>query len=216
MTEKTDKMKNLMESRIDRGIEYRNMSLSIVEDDAEDSYHVRGYATTFNAPYTLYSDGEYRVDEVVDPHAFDNCDMSDVIMQYDHTGRVFARTRNQTLSLEPDGHGLLTDGYLGGTDIGHQLFQEIKGGYTDRMSFSFIVDGAECTERIENGVIIVTRRITSISKLFDVSAVSIPANDGTEISARSLCDGILAEVDAERRRIEARRKLELKLKLMEV
>ena len=107
-------------------------------DDA-DSYIVEGYATTFEQPYTLYSDSSYELREVVDGHAFDKTDMSDVIMQYDHEGRVFARNRNKTLSLSPDENGLKITANLGGTEIGRQLYQEIKGGYTDRMSFAFIV-----------------------------------------------------------------------------
>ena len=103
---------------------------------------VEGYACTFNQPYLLYeymgdSGTTYRVMEQIDPHAFDDCDMDDVIMQYDHTGRVFARTKNATLSLVADGIGLKVTADLGGTEIGRQLYAEIKGGYTDKMSFGF-------------------------------------------------------------------------------
>ena len=210
-------LKNSIQSRLDRGIEYRNLTLSIAETEGDEtSYRVTGYATTFNEPYTLWEFDDERVDEVVDARAFDSCQMDDVIMQYDHQGRVFARTRNNTLTLTPDEHGLRVEADLGGTDIGRQLWQEISGGYTDRMSFGFIVSGSDVTERIEDGKRILERRITGISRLFDVSAVSLPANDGTAISARSVSEGLLTEADAERRRMMARQKLELKLKLMEV
>ena len=168
-------------------------------DDA-DSYIVEGYATTFEQPYTLYSDSSYELREVVDGHAFDKTDMSDVIMQYDHEGRVFARNRNKTLSLSPDENGLKITANLGGTEIGRQLYQEIKGGYTDRMSFAFIVSDEKRDREMIDGKVIVTRRITGIRKLYDVSAVSTPANDSTSISARSWCDGVIAELEAERLR----------------
>ena len=183
-------------------------------DDA-DSYVVEGYATTFDQPYTLYSNGYYELREVVDSHAFDITDMSDVIMQYDHEGRVFARNRNKTLDLTTDEHGLKITANLGGTDIGRQLYQEIKGGYTDRMSFAFTVSDDKREREAIDGKIVVTRRILGFRKLYDVSAVSTPANNSTSISARSFVDGVIAELEAERlSALEySKRKLALKIKL---
>lgn len=186
----------------------------------DDRMIVEGYATTFNSPYTLYSSGGYTVREQVDPKAFEGCDMSDVILQYDHTGKVLARTRNKTLTLTVDERGLKIRADLSGTEGGRQLYEEIKGGYIDRMSLAFTVDQQEriVTEDKENGTIDVLRTIKRFKKLFDVSAVSMPANDATEISARSFCDGLIAELEAERLSALyiAKRKLALKMKLMEV
>ena len=183
--------------------------------DESDSYVVEGYATTFDQPYTLYSDGYYELREVVDSKAFEKTDMSDVIMQYDHEGRVFARNRNKTLDLTTDEHGLKITANLGGTDIGRQLYQEIKGGYTDRMSFAFTVSDDKRERETIDGKIVVTRRILGFRKLYDVSAVSTPANNSTSISARSWCDGVIAELEAERlSALEySKRKLALKIKL---
>ena len=156
---------------------------------------VEGYATTFDQPYRLMGDKDVTINEQVDRHAFDETDMSDVIMQYDHAGRVFARLSNGTLQLEADDHGLKISADLGGTEIGRQLFEEIDGGYTNKMSFGFTVTGDKKTRsKDENGHITVLRTITKIGKLYDVSAVSLPANDATEISARSIGDGLIAEV----------------------
>ena len=201
--------------KINKGREYRKIELNI---DAEKSYNVRGYATTFNEPYTLWDDGDIRLDEQVDPHAFDGCDMRDVIMQYDHEGRVFARTSNNTLTLTPDAHGLEVNAYLGGTEIGKALYEEIKGGYTSKMSFGFKVGADEIKEEEKDGKTIYTRTIKSFSKLFDVSAVSIPANDGTEISARSLVDGEIAKLVMERSQKAERAKAieELKTKIEKI
>ena len=183
--------------------------------DESDSYVVEGYATTFDQPYTLYSDGDYELREVVDSKAFEKTDMSDVIMQYDHEGRVFARNRNKTLDLMTDEHGLKITANLGGTDIGRQLYQEIKGGYTDRMSFAFTVSDDKRERETIDGKIVVTRRILGVRKLYDVSAVSTPANNSTSISARSWCDGVIAELEAERLSALdiSKRKLALKIKL---
>lgn len=176
---------------------------------------VEGYATTFDQPYLLYDAGGYAVYETIDKRAFDDCDMSDVIMQYDHAGHVYARNKNSTLRLNPDDIGLKVTAELGGTSAGRQLYEEIKGGYTDKMSFCFGgVDVKRDTE-MRDGKTIVTRRILKIKKLYDVSAVSIPANDMTTISARKLCDGVIAELEAERLSALdiARRKLAIKIKM---
>lgn len=166
---------------------------------------VEGYATTFNQPYELWRDGpDYIFLEQVDRSAFDKTDMSDVIMQYDHEGRVFARTNNGTLTLAADDHGLHIRADLSGTEIGRQLYEEIKGGYTDKMSFGFTVDSDERLITEEAGVVTILRTIKSIGKLYDVSAVSLPANNATEISARSWCDGVIAQLTEERREAEAR------------
>ena len=183
--------------KIENGREYRNLILEVKEDEGD--YMVSGYATTFSQPYTLYHiDDERVLKEQILKEAFDKTDMSDVIMQYDHEGRVFARLSNDTLHLEVDDHGLFVRADLSGTTIGRNLYEEIKGGYTNKMSFGFTVDEDEITEDGKDYL----RTIRSIGKLYDVSAVSLPANDFTEISARSHCDGAIAEIEAERLRAE--------------
>lgn len=200
--------------------EYRNMTMAVREAEAEseetEDMTVEGYATTFNEPYTLYEDNDIIYREQVDPDAFAETDMDDVIMQYDHEGRVFARTGNETLSLNVDDKGLFIRANLGGTEIGRNLFEEIRGGYTDKMSFGFIVDkDEELRADAEDGRVDILRTITGISKLYDVSAVSIPANNGTSIGAetRSLIDGAINQIQTERSEAE---KLELMKKRTEL
>ena len=199
--------------------EYRNMILEVrqIEEDADDNMIVTGYASTFNEPYTLYEMDDWRLDEVVDARAFDNTDMSDVIMQYDHQGRVFARITNGTLDVTPDERGLLIEANLGGTELGRQLYEEIRGGYTNKMSFGFTVDEDKVIDTNVDGKTLTTRTILSVRKLYDVSAVSLPANDATSISVRSLTDGEIGRIQAERLEAEAlelrRRKLLARAKL---
>lgn len=192
--------------------EYRNMTVLEVKEAENNEMVVEGFATTFNEPYTLYSDSDLIYREQVAPEAFENTDMSDVILQYNHEGRVFARISNNTLEVEPTDKGLFIRANLGGTEIGRNLYEEIAGGYTDKMSFGFTVDNdEEVRTEAEDGRVDILRTITGISKLYDVSAVSIPANDGTSISVstRSRIDGVIEEVRAER--LEAERiKLERK------
>lgn len=190
--------------------EYRSISLDGIEirEEQDGRKIVEGYATTFDEEYRLWGDERYQVLESVDGNAFAETDMSDVIMQYDHMGPVFARTGNSTLTLETDDHGLKIRADLGGTERGRQLYDEIKGGYTTKMSFGFRVRKAERTveEDEVTGNVTVHRKITAIEKLYDVSAVSLPANDATEISARNLGEGVIAEVEQERLAMEARRR----------
>ena len=179
--------------------EYRKIDALMETRTEEDGRMiVEGYATTFNQPYELMRLKDMIVNEQVDANAFAETDMSDVIMQYDHQGRVFARVKNGTLELTPDEHGLRIRADLSGTEIGRQLFEEINGGYTNKMSFGFTVAG-ENRKRSKDaeGNMILLRTITKIGKLFDVSAVSMPANDATEISARSIGDGLIAEAEKE-------------------
>lgn len=197
--------------------EYRSFTLAVADDaPAEERKLVRGYASVFNHPYTLYEDSEMVIQEQVGENAFNDTDLSDVIFQYNHEGRVFARIKNGTLTVGPDKKGLAITADLGGTTIGEQLFEEIRGGYTTQMSYGYTVNGAEWSKReLEDGRILELRTITSIDKVYDVSAVSIPANDATTISVRNLSDGVIEEIKAERlKALELeRRKLQLRLKM---
>ena len=183
--------------------EYRSMELRAASraENEEPNFVVEGYATTFNDVYDLYRDGKYLVREKVDKNAFKNTDMSDVVFQIDHEGRVFARTRNGSLGLEIDDHGLLTKTNLGLTESSRSVYEDISAGLYDRMSFAFTVTDEEYEEEEQdNGDVILTRTIKSVGKLYDVSAVSFPANPNTDISARSkdLIDGEIKRFEAER------------------
>jgi hypothetical protein len=151
-----------------------------------------GYAAKFNSPTVLFEvDGvEYR--EVIDPGAFNGADMSDVIFNYDHAGKVLARNSNGTLDLTTDNVGLHIKARLHGTKEGRELHEEIDGGYVTKMSFRFTV-AEERYDRASR-----TRTIVRFKKIYDVSAVSIPAYDDTSISARSFF-----ETEAEKERQEA-------------
>ena len=192
--------------------EYRNFPMVEVrkEGENEPSFLVEGYASTFET-YVLFEDEGIEYKERILPEAFDNCDMSDVIFLKDHEGTVFARTKNNTLTLEVDKNGLLTKTDLSKTSASREMFEEIFTGMYSQMSFAFIVDDDEynTTEHL--------RTIRHIKKIFDVSAVSFPANPTTDISVatRARFDGFIEQEKAERlAKEEESRKLELaKLKL---
>ena len=173
-------------------------------------YYVEGYATTFDSPYLLFEfeDG-YKYYERIDSHALDGADMSDVIMQYDHSGRVFARQSNKTLIIQPDNVGLFMSADLSKTDGAKALYQDIDAGMITKMSWAFIVSKDSITEDRQARTI--TRNIEAIKKVYDVSAVSRPANEDTEINARNIATRSYEQIKAEY--LERRAKI-LKIKTM--
>lgn len=185
--------------KITQGRQYRAMTLNADTDGgANKNYIIKGYAATFNEPYTLYSDKDFEYREQISPDAFKDCDMSDVILQFDHEGRVFARTSNGTLQVNTDAHGLHITADLSSTEATREIYDEVEKKLITKMSFGFKVSAdTETRSTDENGKEIWLRTITGISKLYDVSLVSLPANDGTEVSIRSLVDGVIAKRSAE-------------------
>lgn len=183
--------------------QYRSMMpLAIVGDGVskrfDTDYYVEGYASTFNDPYTLYKYGDWEYVEVIDPDAFRDADMSDIIMQFDHQGKVYARMSNHTLIVEPDQHGLFVAADLGKTTNSRMMWEDIDAGLVTRMSWGFTIapDGISYVD--DESQHRTTATITKVTKIFDVSAVSLPADPNTEISARSLYDGAIERVQEER------------------
>lgn len=200
-------MNDKIRKKIENGREYRSMVLEVRDEDENQEKIVEGYATTFEEPYTLWEDDEKIVKEQVSANAFDDTDMTDVIFQYDHEGRVFARISNETMRLEKDDHGLKVMANLGGTTEGRNLYEEIAGGYTNKMSFGFTVaEDAKTPEGEEDGKRVYLRTIKKVGKLYDVSAVSLPANEYTTISARKQLDGAIEELEEEFRKLERERR----------
>jgi HK97 family phage prohead protease len=126
--------------------------------------------------------------------------MNDVVLNYNHNGKVMARTRNKTLQLSVDNRGLYIRARLDGTEEGRRLYEEIKGGYLDRMSFAFSVADEDYSGDTQ------MRTIKKIQRLYDVSVVSLPAYDDTSISARSYFSAVAEE---QRKALESASLLEL-------
>ena len=169
--------------------EYRSIftpfAVKSEEKRIDSEFYVEGYATTFDQPYQLYERDGNKYFEAISRSALDEADMSDVIMQYDHEGRVLARQSNNTLGLSPDGHGLLMFADLSKSNAAKDIYQDISAGLITKMSWAFTVAEDEYSQEKR------TRTILKIKKVYDVSAVSIPANNDTDISARSFFDGVI-------------------------
>lgn len=196
--------------------EYRSFKASnfraLESEDESPSYKVVGYFTTFNDEYLLFPrtkgwPAEY---EQIDPHAFDQCDMGDVVFQFDHRGMVMSRKRNGTLTIGMDEHGAWCEAYLGGCEQGRNLFEAIQNGLIDEMSFGFVIyedsdSNGYTTYKDESGDYHTT--ITRISVLYDVSAVSIPANPNTEIGEMRKRSYLSARIESDRVEAEEARRM---------
>jgi len=191
--------------------EYRTMiqPLLIPQGTAEkridSDFYVEGFATTFDKPYELYEFDGIKYYERIDRNALVGADMSDVIFQYNHEGKVLARLSNATLGVEATESGLFTFADLSKSRAAQDLYEEIKNGLITKMSWAFRV-AEDAYDRDTH-----TRTILKIKKVYDVSAVSIPANADTDISARSYFDGVIEMEQQER--LERRKQI-LKIKLM--
>lgn len=175
----------------------------------DSSYYVEGYAARYE-PYVLYDLDDGPVYERFEPGCFDGCDMSDIILQLNHTGTVMARQSNGSLIVEADENGLFTAADLSRTEAARRLYEEISAGMITKMSWGFAV-GAYYYDK-DTRTIVHTR----VKKIYDVSAVSIPANENTEINARSWADGVIdLAARSEAALDERRRRLRLKLRLQE-
>lgn len=174
--------------------------------------YVEGYAAKYDK-YLLWDDGDWgKTYERFDPKCFENTDMSDVIMQFDHAGRVFARITNGTLIVEADDTGLFMAADLDKTELARGLYEDINAGMITKMSWRFKV-GKYYVER-EEGSRDRTIVHTEIPKIYDVSAVSIPANDNTEINARDFVHGVMDEIARSEAELDdRRRKLRTKINI---
>ena len=191
--------------------EYRSMELRVLPIDGtvEPSYMVEGYASTYE-PYKLLTIDDVDYFERIEPTAFDEADMTDVVFRVDHEGRVYARTSAGTVQLWHDEHGLGQRTDLSKTQAARELFADIEAGNYPKMSFAFTV-AADHFDKATH-----TRVIDRIAKVFDVSPVSFPANPTTElsVSTRDYFNGVIEAEKAERLEREQRERQKQKIRVL--
>ena len=153
--------------------EIRKLDLQFRAEEENGKMEIKGYAAVFNSPET------YDYTEVIDSRAFDNADMSDVVLRYNHNDSfmVLARTRNKSLNLSVDEKGLFMDASLQDDITEHKnIFNAIKSGLIDKQSFAFTIDEDNYDYDTD------TRTITKIGKVYDVSVVDQPFYNATDVS----------------------------------
>lgn len=198
--------------------EIRKLDIQFRAEDTDDGkMEIKGYAAVFNSPET------YDYTEVIAPEAFNEADMSDVVLRYNHNDSfmVLARTRNKSLQLDVDDKGLMIDAVLQDDITEHKnIYNAIKSGLIDKQSFAFTVEEDQYDYDTD------TRTITKIGKLFDVSVVDQPFYNATDVSiARDMNNDeflerretIRNEVEAEKAEQERKEQLqEAKNKLFKI
>lgn len=191
-----------------RDREYRLMELRIQKEE-EPNYQVEGYAATFDT-YVLFSDEDVDYKERIEPTAFDEADLTDVVFRVDHEGHVYARSSAGTVEVWTDEHGLAQKTDLSKTQRARELYADIEAGNYPKMSFAFTVAEDRYDKKTH------TRIIEKIAKVYDVSPVSFPANPGTElsVSTRSFFDGVIEEERAERLEAERREQQKQKIRII--
>lgn len=166
--------------------------------DESEKMIVEGYAAVYDKETNI--GGMFT--EIIERGAFDDANLKDVPLKYNHSDAVYilARTRNKSLTLTPDEKGLKIRAEFLDTTDGRDMYKRIKAGLLDKMSFAFSVnpDGEKWTTD-DNGF--QRRTITKFDRIFDVSVVDTPAYDETEIFARSkaIADANAPTPDGEKR-----------------
>ena len=185
--------------------EIRKLDMQFRAVENEEKMQIDGYAVVFNSPET------YGYTEIIDEHALDETDMSDVVLRYNHNDSfmVLARTRNKSLKLNVDEKGLMIDATLQDDITDHRnIYNAIKSGLIDKQSFAFTVDEDEYDYDTD------TRTIKKIGKLFDVSVVDQPFYNATDVSVKSENEDFLTKRAALRK--EHEEKLEEERKAQEL
>jgi HK97 family phage prohead protease len=160
--------------------------------DDSGAVRVEGYAAVFNEDANIA--GMFL--ERIAPGAFrDAVGRDDVVFLVNHEGLPLARTRSGTLALSEDDRGLRMSAELDGSDPDvRQIVPKMQRGDLDKMSFAFMAERQEWDETGE-----LPRRTIQQARLFDVSVVTTPAYEGTEIGLRSLQEFRGAQGQARRR-----------------
>ena len=180
----------IIKERQYRALPFATPAQSEKKNKFDSDFYVEGYAAKYER-YVLFNDGEKVVYEEFLPECFRDCDMSDIIFQFDHCGKVFARQSNNTLTVEPDSIGLFICADLSKTSAARGMHEDIATGLVTKMSWGFMPD-YNTLEVIETANEI-TIRHHKIIKIYDVSAVSLPANNETEIQARNFANGAIGD-----------------------
>lgn len=140
---------------------------------------VEGYALLFNEP----SKDLGGFQEVINPNALDGLDLSKVIMLDQHDfSKPLASVEGGTLKLDVDDKGLHFTATLDdNVSYAKDTYNNIKNGNINAMSFRFDVDdGSDSWTKDESGQI--TRTINQIKDLLEVSTVTVPSYDSTNVS----------------------------------
>lgn len=168
-------------------LERRSYNFEIRAEDTDDKERIiTGRPIVYNSKTDL---GWF--DEIIERGALDNADLTDVrfLVNHDRSMIPLARSRrnngNSTMKLTPDFQGLNIDFIKLDTEnnsTSRALYSAVERGDITGMSFLFSIDDEEW-ENLESDH--PTRHIKKIGSVVEISAVTFPAYEATEIYARN-------------------------------
>ena len=172
-------MKKPSDNDLRREIQFRALGEDEKPEELKDEMIVEGKAITYDDKTRLFSMDGNDYFEIIERGALKDTDVSDVFLKYNHSDNfmVLARTRNKTLSIEDREDGVYIRASLANTSEGKDLYELIKRGDIDKMSFAFTEKDGLFNEETK------TWTVRNITKLYDVAAVTVPAYENTNIYA---------------------------------
>ncbi|HKM44923.1 MAG TPA: HK97 family phage prohead protease [Dysgonamonadaceae bacterium] len=189
---------------ISKDREYRSFGFEPVEDEA---MIIEGVPIVFEQRTLMYEHDGLKFYEQIDKEALRNALVDDVVLNIDHVGKPAAKTKNGTLELEVRDGDVFMKADLSKNATGRELYEDIKNGFYDKMSFAFTVTDQEYDSETR------TRTIKKIDRLYDVSAVTVPAYSQTTLMARSFFTAEAEKEVAEAMELEKEKlKLEIRTK----
>ena len=163
-----------------REVRYHQMDVQKRESNDDGYVHIDGKPIDIGSEAVLYEFDGVQYKEIIEVGAFDDADMTDVVLNVNHGegNYAVARTRNGTLSFDVKDDGVYINAKLNKNNQRcMQFYQDVSDRLLDRMSFAFTIAEEDFDEK-EN-----TFHVRKIAKVFDVSAVEFPAYENTSISA---------------------------------
>lgn len=164
----------------------RLMQVRILEglEEPNDQMIIEGKAITFDEETVLFEHDGIQYKEIIARGAMDAADLSYAYLKYNHSSNIMAmaRTKNNTLQIEVRDDGVWIRALLANTTAGRDLYELVKSGIIDRMSFAFTIKDETYDKQAH------TWTVRKIDKLYDVAAVEVPAYENTLLFARRFGD----------------------------
>lgn len=193
-------MKNKLNLPQNRKNDYLKMIECRSEETEDGRKVIRGKAIVFDEATKLFTIGGDDFYEIIERSALENADMSDVFVKYNHSDHmmVVARSKNGSLKMDCRDDGLYVEIEPVNTNAGNDLYEMVRTGLIDKMSFGFTIAEESYNELTR------TWTVRSIKKLYEVSAVPNPAYEGTSLHARRAeeVESRLASLEEENLRVE--------------
>lgn len=166
---------------------------------------IEGKAIVFDEKTKLFTIDGVDYYEIIERNALAEADLRDVFVKYNHSDHqmVVARSKNGTLQIDIRDDGVWVKIRLANTTGGHDLYELVRRGDIDKMSFAFSLDSDKGDEVYDPKTH--TWTVKRIRKVWEVSAVPFPAYEATTLYARRAgeVESRLAEVEASQRKATA-------------